>query len=276
MLVKNQKITIAWHYKNKLHYESKGYCFTKFGDKFEVEAEDLLNTTHEKVLVQCDQCGKIFERDYRNYLKEHDEEFGDCCRKCNRLIAQRTCNELYGVSWGIQAQEFKDKQIQTCIEKYGVQYASQHELFRKTVFNTVQEKYGVDNVSQLPEVREKANKSLQAHGKCPTSKQQYQIFQMLQKSGYTCELNKPVGWYNLDCALEFNGEQIDIEYDGWYWHQDEEKDRRRDSYLINKGYKVLRLFTYRDAVPSLQQLEQYLNELITSNSSFLKIQLDMK
>jgi len=55
--------------------------------------------------------------------------------------------------------------------------------------------------------------------------------------------------YSLDIAVP--SIKLDIEHDGSYWHQDQEKDRKRDERIKSQGWKVLR---YRDYVPSKEQL----------------------
>ena len=38
-----------------------------------------------------------------------------------------------------------------------------------------------------------------------------------------------------------NDIKIDIEYDGWYWHKNNKRDKARDSYVANRGVKILRV-----------------------------------
>ena len=42
----------------------------------------------------------------------------------------------------------------------------------------------------------------------------------------------------MDIALFINQNKIDIEYDGWYWHQDKQKDIVRDNLIKRQGYKI--------------------------------------
>ena len=53
----------------------------------------------------------------------------------------------------------------------------------------------------------------------------------------------------IDIALPHR--KIAIEYDCWYWHQDEEKDRIRQEQLEKLGWRFIR---YRDRVPSIEEL----------------------
>lgn len=274
MIVPNQTIKVNWHYTNKDYYESKGYNFTNFKEEFIIKAEDILYTSHTKIQVQCDKCGHVFNREARSYFKEHDEVLGDLCQKCNRIKAIETCRERYGVDWGIQADEFKNKSKQTCLNKYGKPYVSQSKPFREQVKNTCLNKYGVENISQLDFIQQKKMESFYKNNSCPTSKQQQQIFSWLLEKYKNCELNYPESWYSLDCLVEFENIKIDIEYDGWYWHKDkQEKDSKRNNYLLKKGYKILR-FKAHDKLPSKEYLYELVDELIFTDRVFNEIILE--
>jgi len=58
---------------------------------------------------------------------------------------------------------------------------------------------------------------------------------------YEIKLNYPLSNVSLDIALFIDDIKIDIEYDGWYWHKDQQKDRRRDEFLKSQGWKILEL-----------------------------------
>lgn len=273
MIVPNQNFEVKWHYTNKDYYESKGYVFTKFGDSFVVSGEDLNPNSHDKILVKCDVCGiKTMLKEKRTYDAGHDDLFGDTCRKCNREKAKITNMSRFGVEWALQTNKSKEKQKSTCLKKYGVEYISQHKGFRENVKNSCLERYGVENVSQLEETRLKVAQSFYEHGTCPTSKQQYAIFQMLKEEYVNCELNFPCGRCSLDCMIDVEGIKIDIEYDGAYWHQDAQKDRRRDYYVSSQGYKILRILGEND-VPSKEEIQQAIHILLTTNKNFIKINM---
>lgn len=273
MLVENQWIKMRWHYKNKSHFELRGYKFTAFGDEVMIKAEDLRPESHEKVMVRCDGCGEVFARDFRDYVKEHDEEYGDCCRKCNRKKAIRTNRELYGVDWCLQREDFKQKQKDTCLEKYGVEYISQDAGFRQTVINSCRERYGVDNVSYDDAVKKKKMESFYQNGTCPTSKPQIALRDMLEEMYGNCDLNYPLAWYSLDCFIEVDGVKIDVEFDGSYWHTGkEEKDARRDKYVQGCGYKVLRFFS-SGKLPTKGQIKANVDVLLTTDTKYIRIDM---
>lgn len=273
MLIPNQYIKTIWHYKNKEHFENKGYKFTAFRDELIVKAEDLSNESHEKVYVQCDGCGAVFQRSFRHYIKEHDKQYGDCCRKCNRKIAMRTNKERYGVEWCLKRDDFKQKQKDTCLERYGVEYISQNKEFRDNVKSSCLEKYGVENVSMLDDVKDKKALSFYKNGTCPTSKPQLELYKILKEMYGNCELNYPVGRCSLDCMVVVDGVRIDVEFDGVYWHRDtEDKDRRRNYYVIKSGYKVLRFF--RDGqMPTREQIKSNIDILVNTDKHFIKIDM---
>ena len=58
---------------------------------------------------------------------------------------------------------------------------------------------------------------------------------MIKNEYEDCKINYPVSWFNLDCYVKINDVNIDVEYDGWYWHQDIRKDIKRDKIIyLNK------------------------------------------
>lgn len=80
MIVPNQKIKISWNSKNKVWYESKGYHFTKNGDYFFIDANDILPSNNTiKIKFICDYCGKEYETFYANYYRGMKTIAKCCC-----------------------------------------------------------------------------------------------------------------------------------------------------------------------------------------------------
>ncbi|WP_090629811.1 hypothetical protein [Neobacillus massiliamazoniensis] len=52
-----QTVEIIWNNRNKQHYLSKNYIFTKIGDTFSVSVFDLPNNSTINVKAKCDYCG---------------------------------------------------------------------------------------------------------------------------------------------------------------------------------------------------------------------------
>ena len=92
-------IQIKWNRINKKHYIECGYDFTNIGDLFWVDVKDLLPSSKEKIKVQCDYCGKIYEKTFckttssANYPKVY-------CKKCvSKIISQKTLEKRQNKIW---------------------------------------------------------------------------------------------------------------------------------------------------------------------------------
>ena len=96
---------------------------------------------------------------------------------------------------------------------------------------------------------------------------------MLKESGIQVEKNAHFSSLFLDCLIEINGIKIDIEYDGQYWHQDTQKDIRRDKFIQSNGYKVIRIKS-NHKVPTIEELYEKINLLINSDRYYEEIILD--
>lgn len=109
MIIPNQKVKVTWTANNREYYESKGYIFTKYNDKFEVDVEDLSPSAKVKVRAKCSWCDREFIREYyllaRNKSNNHYCSL-DCQHKHRSKIAYdnkptkkcEECGKLYKVS----------------------------------------------------------------------------------------------------------------------------------------------------------------------------------
>ena len=184
----DETVIVKWDQFTKKHYVDLGYCFTKIGDEFEVKVDDLPIKSHKKVKVKCDSCGKITEKEYRQYLisKQYEDGFGDLCSECS---GKRFClvlqNKYGGI--GLASPTLKKKIQQTNIEKYGVHAPMMNQEVYKKVRKTqdrkyggigfgssvtknkinkvIKEQYNVDNISQSEEIKlKKENTCLEHYG----------------------------------------------------------------------------------------------------------------
>lgn len=85
MFDKNQLVEVVWSNKTKKWFESKGYLFTSYRDKFLVKAKDLPDGSGKKVKVICDYCGNEYEMTYYDYNKRKDKTKDVCGQKCRAL-----------------------------------------------------------------------------------------------------------------------------------------------------------------------------------------------
>ena len=173
-----QKVMVRWSGNNKKHYIECGYVFTKVGDDFEVDIKDLCKYSRTEVNIQCDYCGKLFQRKYENYNRGIKIINKASCKECfglkNKEIMLLKYNvdsysktneckdrlkitnlDRYGTEYYVQSENFKEKSRNTCLEKYGEEHYTQTDESKEKYRNTCIEKYGVENPCFLQEVKDK-------------------------------------------------------------------------------------------------------------------------
>lgn len=87
---------------NKDIYESKGYTFTKCGDIFLVDANDLSNTSTKKIKTKCDRCGTIKKIGYGKYCENVERNGKYICHKCSTQIKHDKTLEVRQQKYYIQ------------------------------------------------------------------------------------------------------------------------------------------------------------------------------
>lgn len=271
--------------KNKL------CCLDKYGvdngSKTQEAIDKIKNTSLEKYGV--DNPSKSEQARQKISIKSKENAKEACVKKNKTLlekygttnimevpeIKQRQKDTIfakYGVYHPKQSEEIKAKERQHNLEKYGYEYVLQVPEVKEKSKTTCLKKYGVEYTLSSDEVRAKGVQTLLAQGKVCTSKQQIELYEMLKAEYGGCQLNYPCGRFSLDCMLEVNGIFIDIEYDGWYWHQDKQRDRRRDEVVKSKGYKVFRIVSDKK-LPTIEQIREKIDFLITTQHKFAQLNL---
>lgn len=271
--------------KNKL------CCLDKYGvdngSKTESAKNKIKQTFQQKYdvdnIAQLDSVRKVLSKK----AKENAEE-AEIARKATMLNLYGVTNAMfsedlvkrqqqaifdkYGVYHPKQNEEIKQREKERNIEKYGVPYVMQVPEIRARVEATCVEKYGSKCCLNNEEIRAKITQTLANNGTAPTSSQQLALQQLLADMYGSCDINVPCGRNSLDCVIKIGDIKIDIEYDGAYWHQDAQKDRRRDEYVKSQGYKVLRIVSER-TLPTQEQIQDKINFLINSEHKFASINL---
>ena len=140
-MVLSETIKMKWNGRNKAYYTSKGYEWTKQGDEFDVKIEDLNPTSHNKISVACDECGKIGNPSYRDYVNRKYDEYlcSDCaCRKYGSKTRIRRYVENKSISFGNWFEEnvskdfikdYWNKELNKNIDPYLIPYASNKEIY---------------------------------------------------------------------------------------------------------------------------------------------------
>ena len=224
------------------------------------------------------QCKEIQNKAKQTNLNKYGTESPMQTKEIQEKL-QQSIFDKYGVHHPAQSEMVREKMKQTTLKKYGVEYASQAEEIRLKVQQTVREKYGVDYISQAEEVKKKKkNTFLSQYGvehalqinSTPVSSQQEQIYQMIKQKYKNAEINYPFSTCSLDVFVNVNGVLIDIEYDGWYWHQEKQKDIKRDKFLQSNGLKTLRIRSGH-LLPTEQELFDAIDYLVNTDHHFKEI-----
>lgn len=284
---------------NIKHYHNLGYS-GKHGDIITVKVEDLSEGSNVKIQYLCDYCQKeVVTIVYADYIRRTKEVDKMACKNCytqkikevsllrygvssytKTKECQRrkidTVKSRYGVEHYSQTQDFKEKWNNTCTERYGESYRKQ---FMDKAFETFHNKTGYRFPLQSPDVKEKAVQTFYQNGTTISSKQQIYIFNLYHRHKKSdVELNYPVACFNSDIC--FPEEKIVVEYDG-KGHDlivtfgnltQEEFNRReliRDRVIKSEGYKIIRIISSTDKLPSDLVLLQMLSDARCYFSQYL-------
>jgi very-short-patch-repair endonuclease len=244
---------------------------------------------------------KVKETTKKNYGVEYNTQ--------NQLVREKvkeTIMDRYGCENVFQLEDIKQKSIETNRKKYGVDYYNQTNEHKERIKSTNLEKYGVEYASQSPEFKEKVretnikrygvpvptqNKYIQAKSRitlfenntAPTSFQQKYLHSLIGGM-----LNYPIG--NISADIAFTDEKIIVEYDGGgHWlsvihgnitmEEFNKKETKRQYYLLNQGWKIIRFISRKDLLPSDIEIVNLVNTCINylnSGRHWIEIDIDNK
>ena len=153
---------VKWNSKIKKHYVNLGYEYTKMGDEFEVNVEDLTGGSSSLVICKCDYCGASFERTWIDYHTSRKGYSKDACGnvKCYEQKASESIMAKYGVPVAIMHPDIKAKQKQTNIEKYGCENPFGNQQIKQKIKAYYQTNFGVNSSTQIPTTIEKQKATL--------------------------------------------------------------------------------------------------------------------
>lgn len=181
-----------------------------------------------------------------------------------RNIVKNTVRKRYGVDSVSQLDFVKEKARNTMRENLGVEHALQSKDIQRKKELTCIERFGVPHAMQCDKVKEKAIKTYCANGNVATSKQQRYLHLL-----FGGELNYSIKYYNADICFPEN--KLAIEYDGGGHNlrvtlgaltQEEfkQKEIARNITFKHEGYKIMRIISSKDLLPSDRILLRMLSE----------------
>ena len=159
-MLANSNARVKWNPKNKKKYTDAGYIFTKMGDEFEIDVNDLTRGSSAMVTVFCDYCGKEYELMWQTYvaMKKRSVIEKDCCGDCCQKKAAESVGAKYGGFKGMH--DASDaKRSKTNIEKYGTYNVFGNREIIKKIQATNQERYGATYPQGSIEVLEKTKRT---------------------------------------------------------------------------------------------------------------------
>ena len=246
----------------------------KYGVEYNSQREDV-KIKREKTFLERFGCSypaqseSVKEKMKKTSIERYGTEIPAQNEEIKNKIKQ-TNMERYGVPYTFLNDDIKQKAINTILEKYGVDCVLKSPEIQNKIRQTNLEKYGYENVWLSPEIQSKIAKTQSENFKTKTSSQQNKLYSIIKSKYQNAELNYPFSQCSLDIFIYVNGINIDIEYDGRHWHQDQQADIRRDKFLQSQGFKVLRIRSGHQ-IPTEEQLFLAIDELIRTNRIFKEI-----
>jgi hypothetical protein len=151
-MIKEKEILINITNRNKKYYEDKNYV--KNDDELTVVLiEDISINSHDKITAVCDLCKDERQLMYYKYVQNYNRYNFYSCKKCSRVKANLTCNELYGSNNYMETQEGKDKYKKTCLNRYGVKNTLLVPEVQEKKLITNLERYGNKSPLAHPDIK---------------------------------------------------------------------------------------------------------------------------
>jgi len=285
----------------------KQVCLNKYGVENYAQTEEwkerVSNTNLDKYGVEwVAQNNEIRQKQINTNLIKYNNE----CPLINELVSEKkfkTMLKNYNVLFPIQDKDIKNKIIQTNIERYGFDNPSKNEEVKEKVRNTCLDKFGFSCSLLNEEIKEKRNKTwgkyigghpfkdqliieksrktMYENGTSNTSNQQIYLCNLLKG-----KLNYPISRCSVDIAFPL--ELICIEYDGGGHNNDvklgnisvegfKDKEKRREIFIRNKGWNLIRIISTKDKLPSdntLLLMLEYAKEYLSINHSWIYFDID--
>lgn len=252
--------------KNK---NSSKTMMDKYGVLYPLEDEGIKNKQKITVLekygvenvMQSKEVQEIYKESILNkYGEEHISSVDSVIEK-----RKETNIKKYGTESCFANKDIQEKIKKTNLKKYGFENAACNLDVIEKMKQTNIIRYGGESSQCSPEVRKKSFDSLISHGGIPSSKTEIKTIEILEElyGKDNCIRQYFFDHIIFDCLLSVNGINIDVEYDGRYWH-DKERDKRRDYFTTKNGFKVFRIISDTN-VPTKEQIIDGINYLVNND-----------
>jgi hypothetical protein len=137
----------------------------QFGDKLNIEIDEYLKIpvyllpdgSGYKIEALCDFCEKVYNTEWRKYLKIENNDGKHCCnsKKCVNKKRKETSLKEWGVDNPMKSNEVKKKIEKSILDKWGVDHYSKTNEFKDKIKQTTLDKWGVDHYSKTDEFKDK-------------------------------------------------------------------------------------------------------------------------
>lgn len=266
------------------YYKNLGYKWGK-GEKITVPIQDLQPHSNMVVQCQCDYCGEIFNMTFNTYNRAKKCVVSKiACTKCGSKKQSEILMIKYGVSNISQIPGVTEKKTQTNYEKYGMLYTQTEECKQKVMDTNIQKygtphhvlneevrqkqittnilKYGNPNPFSNLEVQEKIKNTKYKNGSITTSRQQEYICNL-----YNMLLNYPIKRWCVDMAdltnklvveMDGGGHFLQVKLGDMTMEEFEQRERVREIMIKREGYKLIRIISLTDKLPTDEILLQML------------------
>ena len=289
-MVKKYENTCIQKYNTKSTFESKDIrnkinntCQIKYGGNSPMCSQNVVkkqkSTNNKKYGGNSPMCSN----DVKNKAKITCQiNFGVDSPGQSEIIKNKikeTCQARYGCNCTLQNEETKEKIKQTNFKKYGAENPFASEEIKKKIKQTNYEKYGAENPFASEEIKEKIRDTWSFNGHDgPCSRQQKYLANLVNG-----KINAVISGYWADIVLE--NEKIDLEYDGGGHNlcvmrkqctQEEFdlKEKIREESICKKGYKIIRIISKRDNLPSDETILNLIESFKKSDFQVVRIDID--
>lgn len=248
-------------------------------DEVRDKSAKTLEEKYGKGIINVSQVKEIQDK-MKTTFKEHYGVDNPAKSDIVQNKIKTTNQERYGCTCSLQAEEVKKKAKETLMKNHGVEHALQNKEIYDRMKATCKEKYGNENYFASDDFKNKTRDIWSFNGHDgPCSRQQKYLANLVNG-----KINAVISGYWADVVLE--NEKIDLEYDGGghrancdFYHkvtskEFDLKEKIREENICKKGYKIIRIISKRDNLPSDEVILNLVEGFKNSDFEVIRIDID--